>query len=137
MADLVVVNKADGENVAACEDTASSYRSALHLFPMPKGGIPVTVFTASSTKGNGHEEVRKQFCELTMKWQDSGFWEEHREAQRVTRMQEHTKQLLLENQMSSNTATDVWNDLESKVKSGKLTAFSAAWTWVKGNSEDR
>jgi LAO/AO transport system kinase len=137
MADLVVVNKADGENISACEDTASAYRSALHLFPMPKDGIPVTVFTASSTEGNGHKEVRKHFCELTMKWKDSGFWEAQREAQRVTRMKEHTKQLLLENQMSSNTATDIWNDLESKVKSGKLTSFSAAWTWVNGNREDR
>jgi len=133
MADLVVVNKADGNNVSTSEDTASAYRSALHLFPMPKGGMPVTVFTASSTEGNGHDDVRRHFCKLTKEWQESGFWDEHRETQRINRMKEHTKQLLLEAQMSNNKSTVVWNDLESKVKSGKLTSFSAAWTWVNSN----
>ena len=130
MADLVVVNKADGDNTSVCEDTASAYRSALHLFPMPLSGQPVTVFTASSTEGNGHNEVRAHFRELTEKWKISGFWVENRESQLVNRMKEHTKQLLLETQMSSSKAIGNWDDLVKKVKTGQLTSFSAAWTWV-------
>ena len=42
MADIVVVHKSDSGNEAMCKDTASAYRSSLHLFPKPKGCLLYT-----------------------------------------------------------------------------------------------
>ena len=55
MADLVVVHKADSGNESICKDTASAYRSSLHLFPKPQGEHTVEVLTASSYNGYGHD----------------------------------------------------------------------------------
>ena len=61
MADLVIVNKADGENIALCKDTASAYRSALHLFLNPK---EIMMFLPPSINGEGHNEVHNKVKSL-------------------------------------------------------------------------
>lgn len=59
MADLVAINKADGENRKAAEEAKRAYRNALHLFPPnPDGWIP-QVLTCSAEKKEGLGELWK------------------------------------------------------------------------------
>ena len=78
MADLVVVHKADGENLGKCRDTTSTYRNALHLFPKPEGGNKVEVITASSMTGDGHNEFRVCVGGLLDIWGANGFFKSQR-----------------------------------------------------------
>jgi LAO/AO transport system kinase len=51
MADAIIINKADGDNVDKAEMAASQYRSALHLFPPPETGwTPVVDICSSVTR---------------------------------------------------------------------------------------
>ena len=94
MADLVVVHKADGENLGKCRDTTSTYRNALHLFPKPEGGNKVEVITASSMTGDGHDEFRVCVGRILDIWGANGFFKSQRSLQRSDRMTSHARDLL-------------------------------------------
>ena len=51
MADLVWINKADGERVALAKETQRAYRNALHLFPRKESGWTVPVLRGSALDG--------------------------------------------------------------------------------------
>ena len=62
LADLVVVNKADGELTQAAERTAAEYRAALHLI-RPKTPLwSPRVLLASALTGGGIDEVWQAIC---------------------------------------------------------------------------
>lgn len=130
MADIVVVHKSDSGNEAMCKDTASAYRSSLHLFPKPKGGNTVEVLTASSMEGTGHVEFRNKVDSLVKLWREHGHFNSQRIAQRVERMRIHARDLLMENRMTSKGSQEHWKELSDKVENGEISAFSAAWSWV-------
>lgn len=130
MADLVVVHKSDGDNVSICKDTASAYRSSLHLLPKRKGDHTVEVITASSIDGSGHKEFYDLVNELISEWNSNGFFEIQRASQRIDRMQIHARDLAFENGMNSSGSKSLWSRLSKSVETGEISAFSAAWEWV-------
>ena len=133
MADLIVVHKADGDRIDTCIKTAQSYRNSLHLSPMPDGGEAVEVMTASSVTGAGHKEMREQIESLAKNWRMSGFFLTQRSNQQSDRMLSHAKDILLDKKMGESSSKVLWEDLSQEVKSGKQSAFSAAWSWVYKN----
>ena len=59
MADLVVITKADGENIRKAELAKAQISNALHLFPEPESGCRPQVFTCSAVDGSGLSEIWK------------------------------------------------------------------------------
>ncbi|MDR0426966.1 MAG: methylmalonyl Co-A mutase-associated GTPase MeaB, partial [Dysgonamonadaceae bacterium] len=57
MADGIVVNKADGNNIDKAELAANQYKNALHLFPLPPSGWTPKVLTYSGYYKNGITEI--------------------------------------------------------------------------------
>ena len=57
MADLVVVNKADGEREKLAQHTKKDYRNALHLFPPKSNKWEVKVLTCSALKRTGIDTI--------------------------------------------------------------------------------
>ncbi|MBC8321027.1 MAG: methylmalonyl Co-A mutase-associated GTPase MeaB [Bacteroidetes bacterium] len=83
MADLVVINKADGDNIKRAELAASIYKNALHLFPaLPNGWAP-EVLTASAIKNKGIKEVWEKTREFLSLTKNNGFFENNRREQAV------------------------------------------------------
>lgn len=130
MADLIIVHKADGKRIDACETTAQSYRNALHLFPTPDGGEVVDVMTASSLENKGHKEVRTKINHIIAVWKSNGWWLTQRTHQRSDRMTSHASELLLLKQLNTPSSAKQWQALKDDVINGTRSAFSAAWDWV-------
>ncbi len=57
LADLIAINKADGEMAARANTTAADYRAALHMLATRKGGWQVPVLTVSGLRNVGLEEL--------------------------------------------------------------------------------
>jgi LAO/AO transport system kinase len=57
VADLIVVNKADGERAALARRAAGDYRHALRMLPEATPGWKTQVLTASATEGTGVTET--------------------------------------------------------------------------------
>ncbi len=60
LADLVAINKADGDNVARAELAAAEYRTALHLVGSASPTWTTPVLTCSATTNTGLEELWTQ-----------------------------------------------------------------------------
>ena len=57
MADGIVINKADGDNLERAKLAAAQFRNALHLFPAPESGWTPQVLTYSGFYNLGVQEV--------------------------------------------------------------------------------
>jgi len=57
MADAIVINKADGENINKSKLAQAEYKNALHLFPETESGWQAVVKLASAYKETGIKEI--------------------------------------------------------------------------------
>jgi LAO/AO transport system kinase len=57
MADGIVINKADGDNIDRAKLAQTQFRNALHLFPLPPSGWTPEVLTYSGYYEIGIPEV--------------------------------------------------------------------------------
>src|SRR5690606_3601814 len=86
MADMVVINKADGDNIKKSELARLQYQNALHIFPQSESDWMPVVTTASSTKNTGIDtvwEAVKTYVELVTK---NGYFDKNRTHQKISWM---------------------------------------------------
>jgi LAO/AO transport system kinase len=126
MADALVINKADGENMPLAKKAKISYQNALHLFPPNKTNWQVPVQLISSVEGTGidvlwssimkHEKMMKEKSVFLQKRKDQArFW------------LKKTIQEQLENRFYKNEKIkDQWSVIEKKVVDGALNPFQAS-----------
>jgi LAO/AO transport system kinase len=60
MADMMVINKADGSNLLKVTEAMTAYGLALHLFPLRKDQWDPPVLQCSSLEETGFEEIMQQ-----------------------------------------------------------------------------
>jgi len=81
MADGIVINKADGDNVERARLAMAQYRSALHLFPTPPSGWHPEVLTYSGYFELGIDEVWDMIDRYFAFVEGNGYFEERRRQQ--------------------------------------------------------
>ncbi|MCL4155806.1 UNVERIFIED_CONTAM: hypothetical protein GTU68_050535 [Idotea baltica] len=124
IADIVVINKADGDLKSAAERTKADYASALRLFRARDGevsGYP-TALTASALEENGLEDVWDALVTLDTGRRESGLHKTRRRTQALQWMDAAIETRLLD-AFAKQTSLD---DLRTKVASGTLTPDAAA-----------
>ncbi len=126
MADLMVITKADGENLHKAELARTQFQSALRLFPVPESGWRPRVFTCSSVAQTGLEEVWKGVEEYLDHIVANGYFKHHRNAQNKYWMYESIDEVL-RNSFYRNPAVEAQiGDFEQRVLDDKLSSFVAA-----------
>ena len=78
MADGIIINKCDGNNVDKCQLAATQFRNALHLFPMPESGWAPQVLTYSGFYGFGIKEVWDMVYKYFDYVKETGYFEHRR-----------------------------------------------------------
>lgn len=81
MADAIIINKADGDNIDKANLAASHFRNALHLFPMPESGWMPKVLTYSGFYALGIKEIWDMVDDYRHYTQDSGYFYDKRKKQ--------------------------------------------------------
>ena len=81
MADAVVINKADGDNIQKARMAKVEFNRALHLFPMKNSGWSPKVTTCSAITTDGISEVYDLITEYIKLTTTSGYFNEKREEQ--------------------------------------------------------
>ena len=126
LADMVVVNKADGELNNAAQHTAADYRHALHLVrpKWPHNRSPVV--TCSALTNEGLDELWTMISELHATLSDAGQISSLRAKQAVTQLGREFEHLLLE-RVTRLPAFDKYRQrVEQSVLDGKRAPSSAA-----------
>jgi LAO/AO transport system kinase len=130
MADLVIINKADGPLVHAAEQTAKECASALHLMPPHPHGEPVEVLLASGLEGHGLETVIGQLERLQAAFEASGWWAAQRTDQLQQRFNALVRDRVLEEALGRTGAQSLWQRLQTEVLHRQISPYAAARIFV-------
>lgn len=126
MADGLVINKADGENIQQSKSAKTNYTQALHLFPPNENGWYPKVLLASSTEKTGLREVLEMIYEFEGKMKGNGFWQKNRADQRLNWLEE-SLQFMLGNALKADTLVQVkLNENKDKIRAGELSPLVLA-----------
>ena len=126
MADGIVINKCDGNNVDKCQLAATQFRNALHLFPMPESGWLPKVLTYSGFYGLGIKEIWDMVYEYFDFVKKNGYFEHRRNEQAKYWMYESINEQLRNSFFQNKTISDMLQAAEQAVLEGKKTSFIAA-----------
>jgi LAO/AO transport system kinase len=83
MADAILINKADGDNVQSAKNSMLQYKSALHLFPANPNGWQVEVNCCSALEKIGLDKVWIAIQKHNSQMQKNGFFAETRNTQKI------------------------------------------------------
>lgn len=126
MADMMVITKADGENLRKAELARTQYRGALMLFPEPESGRRPEVYTCSSYDGTGLEEVWKGVEEYLDHIRANGYFALNRNRQNKHWMYETINEALRESFYRDPEVEQRIGDYEARVLGERMSSFVAA-----------
>ena len=126
MADGIIINKADGDNITKAEQAAGSFRNALHLFPPSESGWTPQVLTYS-----GFYEYRiKEVWDMVWSYIDfvkkNGYFQYRRNEQAKYWMYESINESLKNGFYNNPEIAARLAQAEQHVLGGEQTSFSAA-----------
>ncbi len=126
LADLVLVNKADGELRAAATRAAADYANALRLLKPRIGGWTVPVEVCSALEGKGIVEAWRHVESFRQRFTRDGSIATRRAAQAQAWLWNEIREGLSAALMSDQTVAAKVRELESGVVSGKVAVADAA-----------
>lgn len=126
MADGIVINKADGDNINKAKRAKAECENALHLFPPSESGLNPKVLTCSSIENKNIDAVWDMVFHYIQETRNNGFFEQKRRRQTVdilhSSIEEKLKTLFYEN----TTVKELLPQLEKDISSQKTTSYIAA-----------
>ena len=126
MADAIVINKADGDNIKKANLAKVEFNRALHLFPAKNSGWTPTVTTCSSiTKEGIHSvwETISSYLELTTA---NHYFEEKRKEQNQYWMMETIEEHLKNDFYNDASIKKLLVENKKAVQNNELSPFAAA-----------
>jgi GTPase len=126
LADVIVVNKADGDLAPAAGRAVADYRSAVGLLRPKHPGWDVPVLPTSALHGTGIDEVWAAIADLSAQLATSGRRDELRSAQAVSWMWDEIRESLLDAFRHDPTVAERWDEIQTAVRQGTLSPATAA-----------
>ena len=126
MADMVVINKADGDNIRMSEMAKRQYQNALHIFPQSESGWTPVVSTASSTKNTGIDSVWDTILEFKKLVDKNGYFNENRKRQQIQWMYNNINEELKHMFYGSKNISSKLSTLEKDIIASKISPVKAA-----------
>ena len=126
MADAIVINKADGDNIKKANLAKVEFNRALHLFPAKKSGWTPTTSTCSAITHDGIPEVWEtilKFLELT---KGNNYFFEKRKEQNQYWMLETINEQLKANFYNNPKIQNLLEDNKKAVQNDEISPFAAA-----------
>lgn len=126
MADMVVINKADGDNIRKSELAKRQYENALHIFPPSESGWNPVVSTASSIKNTGIENVWDEILKFKKIVTENGYFHKNRSRQQIQWMYNNINEALKKLFYGSESIANQLKVLENQVVEAKISPVKAA-----------
>jgi len=126
LADIVVVNKADGEHLVEARLAARELSAALRLIYPHETLWRPPVLTMSSIEGTGLTELWDTIERHRQVLRDAGEFDERRRSQQVDWTWQMVRDTVLDRVLSNPGVRRIRADVERQVKAGELTPALAA-----------
>lgn len=126
IADGIVINKCDGNNVDKCKIAATNFRNALHFFPKPDSGWMPKVLCYSGFYAQGIVEIWDMIYEYIAFVKANGYFDYRRNEQSKYWMYETINEHLRNSFYQNAEISELIKSAEKAVLSGQQTSFVAA-----------
>ena len=126
MADAIVINKAEGANVASAKQAQTEFSRALHLYPPKTSEWQPKVLTCSAIENSGIAEIWEMILEYFLSVQKNGYLEAHRSAQNKQWLMQHLEDVLKSEFFGSKTLKKQLDEWVVKVENHEVSPFKAA-----------
>jgi LAO/AO transport system kinase len=126
MADIIAINKSDGQNIHKASLAASQFRNALHLFPPSDSGWEPKVLTCSAHESTGIESIWSEVNEYIDFTKGNGYFSARRQTQSRFWMYETINESLQENFYNNKVVKEQLERSEKAVSDGEMSSFVAA-----------
>jgi LAO/AO transport system kinase len=126
LADVVAINKADGDNLQAAKLARLEYERALRLMPHGRTNWTPPVVTCSGLHGDGVDALWAAVERCRQTSIETGEWELHRAAQRVEAMWRAIEWGVMEAVRGDQALAQRIHELEQAVRAGKVSPDHAA-----------
>jgi len=131
LADLVVINKADGTNQAAAERARTEAQNALHFFPASASGWTPRALTCSAVTGKGIETIWNCVLEHARITRTNGWFTLTRRVQQRQWLQDMLNNGLRQLFDQDPAIQKRLGPLEQEVLAGRTSPFRAAQALLK------
>ena len=126
LVDIVLVNKADGENLTRAKAARQDLIRALHFLPERESKLPVEVFLCSSIEKTGLNEIWTAIERFEQASRASNFFDSHRKKQLVSWLHETLKEDLWNSFLKQEGIEPALHQLENEVLQMKCSVNHAA-----------
>jgi LAO/AO transport system kinase len=126
LADIIAVNKADGDQIERANRAAMEYRMALHILASGHTNWDPQVLTLSARDNRDLDSLWTKIEERHAALKGSGALDRRRSDQAAAWMREIFEQRLLAAFKGGRRAARHFQDLEDKVRAGEMTPAAAA-----------
>lgn len=126
MADGIVINKADGNNIERAKLAQAQFRNALHLFPLPPSGWSPKVLTYSGYYEIGIAEVWDMIYEYLDFVHKNGYFTQKRQEQAKYWMYETIDEKLRNHFYNNDIIKVMLDEKEQRILSNMQSSFTAA-----------
>ena len=125
MADLIAVNKADGDRLLAAKKAKQAYQNAVHLFPAKDNNWHVKVMLCSALENSGIEAITELLDQYKADMKASGYFDAHRSTQARYWMFEYVNARLKHQFFNHPEILKHLETIEQEVLSGTKSSFKA------------
>jgi LAO/AO transport system kinase len=127
MADLIAINKADGNNKTMAEQAAVTFRNSIRLFPAAPSGWTPRVMTCSALENRCINEIWNLITGFVNMTKASGYFEERRREQAIIRMHDSINDYLRNSFYNNEEIKELRPEIEARLQQGTITSYKAAW----------
>ena len=131
MADAIVINKADGDNVNKAKLAKTEFNRALHLFPAKISGWIPTASTCSSYTKEGIADVWNTISKYKTLAQRTNYFEQKRHDQNQFWMLETINEQLQSNFYNHPEIIKLLKENKKAVQNDEISPFAAAMNLLK------
>jgi len=131
MADTIVINKADGDNVAKAKLAKTEFNRALHLFPAKSSGWIPKVTTCSAYEQTGIDAIWDIISEYFELVKANHYFEEKRQNQNQFWMMETINEQLKSHFYNHPNIIQLLEENKKAVQNNELSPFAAAMSLLE------
>ncbi len=131
LADLIVINKADGDYKERASITQAAYTSALRLLESPTEGIKPKVMTSSAINHIGIENVWSYINEFMIHIKNTKIFEKRRNEQMLYWVNSMLEEAILINFFNNPKIKELKKELDTKVLNAQITPSNAVFALLE------
>lgn len=126
MADAIVINKAEGDNIKQADRARSEFERALHLYPPKENDWTPKVLTCSSITGKGIPEIWGMIEDYQIKNKASSYFSHKRKSQNTYWFHQTVESLLKQQFYGQQNVVEAMIPLKKEVENSTISPFRAA-----------